>query len=85
MINVETALKSEAIDVSVADQTISIVCHAIYCGASGTIVGRLVGDAADSTWSVIGGTYLHGAFTVIRKTGTTPASGVFRAVQKYTD
>lgn len=63
--------QSEAVNLASADHTFTLRVDAIYCGAAGDVVARLKGDGADSTWKVQAGQYLHGEFTVVRRTGTT--------------
>lgn len=47
---------------------------AIYVGTGGTIVGRLLHDTADRTWkNVPSGSYVLGAFILVKSAGTTAA------------
>lgn len=60
---------SEAVDISGDDHTFSIPVSGIYVGTAGTVVARLRGDAADSTWVAQSGQYLLGDFTIVRDAG----------------
>ncbi len=70
-----SAKNSVTIDVTGGDQSFSTglgPCNGIYVGATGNIVGRLSGDAADSTWTGLAAGVIHPlSFAVIRQTGTT--------------
>lgn len=42
----------------------------LWVGGAGTIIGRLVGDQADRTWTVAAGTYLPGSFALVKAAST---------------
>lgn len=69
---IDPPVRSEVVDISSANYTFSSkAITAIYCNAAGTVIGRLVGDAADSTWVVTASQYLLGRFKSVTKVGTT--------------
>ena len=66
--------QAEAINVASADQILTVYARGVYISSAGNIVGRLVDDTADQTFTglLAGQTYPF-SFVIIRKTNTTAA------------
>lgn len=82
---IDPPVRSETVDISAATYVFtSKKITAIYCNAPGTVIGRLWGDAADSTWVVTASQYLLGCFKSVTKAGTTlTAAGNMVGVTGY--
>lgn len=69
--DITTVFGTEVVDISSADHTFVRSVRAVYVSVTGTVVGRLPGDSADTTWTNVPvGDFLR-AFTKITRTGTT--------------
>lgn len=68
----ESARASLALNIGGGDQVLAQAARGFYCSGAGNIVGRLIEDTVDQTFSGLSaGTVYPFAFAVIRATGTT--------------
>lgn len=69
--------QSVAVDVSAADQTLTVPARGVYCGGAGNMVCRLIGDSSDRTFTgLLAGSFYPLAVSIIRKTSTTITNSV---------
>lgn len=68
---------SQPIDISATDFTITIAggAQGIYNNTTtdGIVVAKLVSDSVARSWRIKSGTYLHGAFVSVTRTGSDAA------------
>ncbi len=70
-----SATKTEAVDISSADHTATIVPTGLHVGAAGTVVGQLQEDETDQTFVMVAGFYPY-SFKKITKIGTSTGMGL---------
>jgi hypothetical protein len=73
----EGGRSSAAINVGGGDQVLTNCARGVYIGTAGNLVGRLVEDTADQTWSnLAAGTIYPLQLALVRQTGTTAAGNL---------
>ena len=67
---------SAVLDVSGGDMEVDGVPRGFHANTNGTLVCKLLGDAADSTWVMVAGLEYALVIDVIRQSGTTVTGNV---------
>jgi len=73
---VHTCTGSVPISIGGGDQTVAAGARGVHANIDGTLICRLVGDDADSTWVMVAGVEYALSPVIIRQTGTTVTGNV---------